>query len=80
MHGPSARWMLFNILDAVQVATMAGIVYTCVQVLAACLYLTTMTSKDDGYYPGNEMVSVLKQDSPSAAVVPCMSVLESPFV
>lgn len=40
-----------------QVALVAASVYTFVEVLAACLFLATRDSNNNGYYPSNGMVT-----------------------
>ena len=42
--------------DAGQVALVAGSVYTCVEILAGCLFLATRDKQGNGYYPCNAMV------------------------
>ena len=41
-----------------QVALVAGSVYTCVEISAGVLFLVTRDKQGNGYYPGNGMVSL----------------------
>lgn len=40
-----------------QVALVAGSVYTCVETLAGVLFVITRDKNGNGYYPGNSMVT-----------------------
>lgn len=46
-----------------QVALVAGSVYTCVETLAGVLFVITRDQNGNGYYPGNSMVTAVATPS-----------------